>query len=737
MANDKELLEEARSRFRLAYDAEATMRQRWREDWEFGVLGQQWDDEALEARKVSGRPALTVNKLAQHIRQVVNDIRQNRPAIKVLPVDDVADPETAEILTGVCRHIYHSSDGEIATDCAAEHAVVSGWGYLRVLTEVVDEAPNRKLQDIVLRRIGNCLSVYLDPDSIDPTGSDARWGFITSRVSKKEAKRKWKVKEKDLVAWSEGGEEWECWHDSESVIVAEYYYLEDAKWYWCKMLADRVIERTDWPSRFLPIVRVIGNESLLDGERDYWGMVRPARDAQKLYNLWTTAEAETVSLMPKSPYVMPAGADEGFEGEWARANTDNLPVIHYNSVDANGSPVAAPQRVQPPLPPAGIIQAKLGASDDIKAVTGQYDASLGQRSNETSGRAILARQREGDTSTFHYIDNVARSMRQIGRIIIDLLPAVYDVARIARIMGEDGTVDMVQSDPSLPTAMQQQQDATGGIRRAINPTVGRYDVMVSSGPSYTTKRQEGAEWMTQAMQGNPALMQIMGDLYFRALDVPYADDIAKRMKAMLPPQIAQLEQASAQGIPPQAAAQMAQMGQALQAMQAQMQQAGAAVQEAQAAAQSKQGDLALKAQELQIKAQELQIKAREVAVKEQQTAIQAQEAQLRAAEIQGNQAIEVAKLQADAQMREQEQMREAEESEAEGEAQAQMAAQLGGALEALAGQMAQLNQQVAAIGQTVAGQQTVAVKAVRDETGRIVGGVQRKADGSEVQVSIQ
>ncbi len=639
--DDKELLATARERFRRAYDAELHMRQRWRDDWRFGVLGDehQWDERALQARKLAGRPALTVNKISQHVRQVVNDIRQNRPAIKVLPVDDVADPDTAEIMTGMCRHIYHSSDGEIATDTAAEHAIVSGWGYFRILTEATKDGG---LLDIVFRRVANALSVRLDPDAEDPTGSDAQWGFITRAFGREEAKRKFGLKDKDFRSWEAGGEEWECWHDDDSIVVAEYYYKDDdGAWQWCKMVADRVIERTPWPGSMIPIIRIIGNESHINGERDYWGMVRPARGSQQLYNLWVTAEAEIVSLMPKAPYLMPEGADEGYENEWASANSDNLAVIHYKGIDANGNPVSPPQRVQPPMPPAGIIQAKLGASDDIKAVMGQYDASLGQRSNETSGKAIVARQREGDTSTYHYIDNVARGMRQAGRIIIDLVPHVYDVARIARIMGEDGTVDMVPVDPSMQMAMQKSQDSTGKIRRAINPGVGRYDVMVVTGPSFTTKRQEGAEWMTQAMQGNPQLMQIMGDLYFRSLDVPYADDIAKRMKAMLPPQIAQMEQQEGSGIPPQAAAQMQGMQQQMQMMQAQLQQAMTALQDAQQQAKSKDG-------ELQIKAAELQLKAREVSVKEAETQIKAQELELKAAEIQGDQAIEMAKLQADA-----------------------------------------------------------------------------------------
>jgi len=318
-------------------------------------------------------------------------------------------------------------------------------------------------------------------------------------------------------------------------------------------------------------------------------------------------------------------------------------------------------------------------------------------------------------------------------VIVDLLPFIYDVRRIARLMGEDGTVDMVQSDPNLPSAMQQVKDLTGKVRKVINPTVGRYDVMVTTGPGYTTKRQEGAEWMTQALQGNPALMQIMGDLYFRALDVPYADDIAKRMKAMLPPQIAQVEQQEGQGIPPQVAAQMQQMGQALQAAQAQLQQAAAEVGQAQQAAQSKQGDLALKGQELQIKAQELQIKTAELGLKEREIA-------LKEAELQADTAIEVAKLQADTEIRSMQAMQaqqetqevEAEEPEEREEPMAQLAIGM-----QIAQAIAALQQQIGALSQQVAGVKTVAIQPIKDAQGRVIGGRLQRADGTVDTVGVQ
>lgn len=254
-----------------------------------------------------------------------------------------------------------------------------------------------------------------------------------------------------------------------------------------------------------------------------------------------STETETLALAPKAPFVGPAEAFEGHEDQWQQANTKNFAYLKYNGFNEAGERIDKPERQQPPMPPVGIVNAALGAADDIKSATGQYDPSLGNNPQAKSGVALQREQRKTDVGVFHYIDNQARAVRQVGRIIVDLIPKYYDTRRIARIIGEQQETDHVMIDPSMPQAIQKTKDETGIEQIAINPSIGKYDVIVSVGPSFTSKRQEAAQMMGEVLQGNPQLMGVIGDLYFKMLDVPGAEEIAKRLKKTLPPGLAEEE----------------------------------------------------------------------------------------------------------------------------------------------------------------------------------------------------
>jgi len=307
---------------------------------------------------------------------------------------------------------------------------------------------------------------------------------------------------------------------------------------WSKINGQEELEHTPWAGKFIPIVRVIGNELEVEGRVQISGLVRNAKDGQRMYNYWTSQEAEMLALAPKAPFVGAAGQFEGFEDKWASANVLNYPYLEYNPVVEGGVLVPQPQRVAPPLAQAGIVAAKMAASDDIKGTTGQYDASLGQKSNETSGVAIRQRQHESDVGTFHYIDNFSRAVRYSGQIMLDLIPKIYDTRRIARIIGEDGEADQVVFDPQLPEAMRIEKDQAGEeIARIYNPTIGKYDVVVTVGPSFSTKRQEAREAMTTLIQTSPELWNVIGDLLVKNMDWPGSDEIADRLRRTIPPEL--------------------------------------------------------------------------------------------------------------------------------------------------------------------------------------------------------
>lgn len=583
------VLSTMRTRLRIAQSAYDSSREDELDDLRFYAGSPsnrwQWPNDVLSTRgsaqgqTINARPCLTINKLPQHVKQVTNEQRQNRPAGKVIPVDDGADVEVAEIFEGMIRHIEYISDADVAYDTACENQVTYGEGFIRVLTDYCREDGFE--QDIKIGRIRNSFSVYMDPNIQDPCGADANWCFVTQDMTKDEYARAFPSAQplSSLLAEGVGDQSLSDWVQEETIRIAEYFYkeyrkdtlnlwpdgstsfasdpqdkmmrkagLEPAKTrvvqrekiIWCKTNGYEMLETTDWPGKYIPIVRVVGNEFEVEGQIHISGLVRNAKDAQRMYNYWVSQEAEMLALAPKAPFIGYSGQFEGYETQWKTANVNNWPYLEVNSdaSDALGNPLPLPQRASPPLPQTGLLQAKMGAADDIKSTTGQYDASLGNSSQETSGRAILAREKQSDVGTYHYVDNLARAVRHVARQIIDLIPKIYDTQRIARIVGLDGDVELVKVNPDQPEAMQKIKDENGAVvERIFNPGVGTYDVMVTTGPSYMTKRQEGAEWMTTALQGWPQGWQVFGDLAVRSMDVAYAQEISERIKRTIPPNI--------------------------------------------------------------------------------------------------------------------------------------------------------------------------------------------------------
>jgi len=587
--NDSDILSTARSRLNMAISAYSETREDEIDDLRFFAGSPdnhwQWPADVLATRgavqgqTINARPCLTINKLPQHVRQVTNDQRQNRPRGKVIPADDNADIEVAEVFDGVVRHIEYISDADVAYDTACENQVTFGEGYVRILTEYCDE--DTFDQDIKIGRVRNSFSVYMDPMIQDPCGSDAKWCFITEDLTKEEYERLYPdaAPMSTLMSLGVGDQSLSQWLNENTVRIAEYFYVDytratlnlypgnqtafdgtpedkqmrsmygkplrsrqaDRKQVkWCKINGYEILEERDWAGKYIPVVRVVGNEFEVEGRVYLSGLVRNAKDAQRMYNYWVSQEAEMLALAPKAPFIGYGGQFEGYENQWKTANTQNWQYLEVNPdvTDGQGNMLPLPQRAQPPMASSGLLQAKLGASEDVKSTTGQYDASLGQVSNERSGRAILARQREGDTGTYHYVDNLARAVRYVTRQLVDLIPKIYDTQRIARIIGEDGESSMVKMNPMQPEPVKKIVDEQGVvIEKIYNPSVGKYDVVVVTGPGYATKRQESLEAMAQLLQGNPQLWAVAGDLFVKNMDWPGAQEMAKRFAKTIDPKI--------------------------------------------------------------------------------------------------------------------------------------------------------------------------------------------------------
>ena len=551
--DDDALLAVMRQRFQTAETQESESRNEELEDLRFSH-GDQWPADVANRRRMDNRPCLTINQMAQFVRQVTNEQRQNRPMIRVLPVDDFADPATAKVFQGLIRHIEIDSDAEVAYDTAFEAAVRSGKGYFRIITEYEDEKSFDQVIKIV--RIRNRFTVYMDPSAQCIDGSDADWCLIIERMSRDSFRELYpEADASPMQGWTSAGD---GWVDTEEVRVAEYFFkrrvkrpiclLSDNAVYekrflpkdlggrrviaerdalfpevhWVKSNGYRVLERSRFPGRFIPVIPVVGDEIDIEGQVTYSGIVRHAKDSQRMYNYWASAETETIALAPRTPWVGAEGQFEGHEQEWKAANTLNLAYLEYKPISHGGQPVPPPQRNVLEAPIQAVTNARLMSRDDLKATTGIYDASLGARGNETSGRAIIARQREGDVGNFHYPDNLARALKQAGRILISMIPQIYSTRRIVRILGEDNA-------PEKVTLNAPFQDAQG-IERLYDMRVGRYDVTVDVGPSFATKRQETVATMIELTKIYPALFEVAGDLLIKNMDWPGAQEVAERLQ---------------------------------------------------------------------------------------------------------------------------------------------------------------------------------------------------------------
>ena len=595
-ADDHDRLATMRSRFTMALSAYSESREDELDDLRFmaGSPDNQWQWPAdvlatrgsVQGQTINARPCLTINKLPQHVRQVTNEQRQNRPTGKVIPADDKADVAVAEVFDGMVRHIEYISDADVAYDTACDNQVTYGEGYIRILTEYCRE--DSFDQDLKIGRVRNAFSVYMDPTIQDPCGSDAKWCFLTEDLTCDEYERMFPDASpiSSMMSQGVGDQSLSQWLTEDTVRIAEYFYYEhksatlnlypdnvtaidgtpqdkqlkamfgkplrtrivDRKQVkWLKTNGFEVLEEQTWAGKWIPVIRVVGNEWEVDGQLYVSGLVRNAKDAQRMYNYWVSQEAEMLALAPKAPFIGYGGQFEGYENQWKTANTTNWPYLEVNPdvTDGAGSVLPLPQRAAPPLAQTGLIQAKMGAADDIKATTGQYDSSLGAQSNERSGKAILAREKQGDTGTYHYVDNLSRAIRHVTRQLVDMIPKIYDTERVARIVGLDGEVGMVKINPQQPEPVKKIMDQTGAVMEKVyNLSVGIYDVCVTTGPGYMTKRQEALDAMSMLLQSNPELWKVAGDLFIKNMDWPGAQEMAARFAKIIDPKVMEGEDQS-------------------------------------------------------------------------------------------------------------------------------------------------------------------------------------------------
>ena len=595
--SEEGIINQAKEFLRFCSDNDSNNRVEALEDLKFAG-GDQWPVEIQNSRLLESRPYLTINKIDAYCRQIANSQRQQRPRIKCFGVNSQSDSKMAQIITGICRHVEEQSDADAAYDNAFDFAVRMGWGYWRVTTDYV--RPDSFDQEIYIKRIENPFMVYFDPNSNEPDGSDAEKCLITEVISKDAFRKMYPDAETDAGFTPRGtGDSQSEWITKEDIRIAEYFYTEythtklvllsdgttvyedempkqdamlEAGIYevsrritvkkqikWVKLTGMQILEKRDWAGKYIPVVPVYGQQLIVDSKKKKFGLTRMAKDPQRMYNFWSTALTESVALAPKAKWLLAEGQDEGHEDEWAQANIKSMPVLRYKQTDSEGREAPMPQRLQPEAPPMGIVTALEGLNQDLMAVVGIYDPSMLPQGNQ-SGKAIQGQQQQADMTNYHYYDNLTRSIKQTGRIILDLIPTVYDRERVLRIIGDDGKGEIVNVNERTVNEI--------GVETILNDvTVGEYDVVMETGPGYNSKRQEAVDSMISMMGVDPDLMKQAGDLVFRNMDFPGADLIADRLAAANP--LAQIDEKS--DIPPQVQMQLAQSQQVIQDLQQQIQ----------------------------------------------------------------------------------------------------------------------------------------------------------------------
>lgn len=676
--DNADLLKEAKERFKLVLEKDKENRDTQRIDTLFVYSpGEQWPQDVKRQRKEWKELCLEFNQLKQFVAQVVNDQRQNRPGIRIHPADGEATKEVAEVIQGLIRSIEYESKAEAAYDNAFAQAVVGGRGWWRVRSEYCSE--DGFDQKLVIDPIIDSLSVYADIDYQQPDGSDRRFAFVTERISKEEFKRQWPDKQENgwddvdsiwiteddvlvcdyyrrvcttrtRVRMSDGAEGWldEMPTPPEGVTIAQRRECDTYSVEWYKLGGNQVLEKYDWPGTMIPVICTTGDDMMLDGKRVYQGLTRHARDAQSMLNFGMTQQAIHLSLTPRAPWVAAEGQIEGYENIWKDANVKNFSVLPYKPTSVDGHVVPPPQRTAPSLPDTGWINWCGSMISMIRSTIGMYENSLGIHGAETSGKAIIAREKQGDNATFNYVDNLSRAIALTGRIIVEVLPKYYDTQRKVHTIGLDESrnevvVNQATVNPDDPTQSAIENDLSRG----------KYSVVVEAGPSYATKRQESAETLTQIVQAYPPLMQIAGDIVLRAQDIPDADALADRIKLTLPPNIQQAEQAKQQGgrkIDPQAMAMLAQKDQQLQQAAQMAQELGNRVQELESVAaeklQAMQVEVQQKERQAQLDAQIEIEKARATAAATLEKARIDKETRIEVAMIQRQTDLEVAEINA-------------------------------------------------------------------------------------------
>lgn len=579
-AVDDEILTEARERFDLAMDWESPFMSLYVDDVKFANgdsdNGWQWPNDMWRERGILGKPSLTINKVQTHVSLVTNDAKQNKASIDIRPAGEQSSYDAAQMYEGLVRNIEYRSGAQAIYDDAMESAVEGGIGYWRIITEFSDD--DSFDQECRIAPVQSHMGVLLDPNIKQKSGLDAMWGILFDSMPRKEFKRQYPKLRIPSGAALTG--DMVDWYKDDQVRIAEYYRIKlekdeliyvregdkeekvrksqcDAsvlrairklekdpgpdsevkrrpidvrRLQWFKIAGNAILDRIDLKTSYIPIVRCVGKERVIDGKLERKGLVRTLKDPQRMYNYNSSGQVEYGALATKSPWVGPAAAFQGNDRAWNNANKTNAAFLTFKHIDAQGQPIPAPTRPEPPGSSPAFITGMQIAAAEFEMASGQGPTQFGKPTVEKSGYAINQTKMAGELITFNFNDNLAIAIETTGIILLDMMPKTYDTKRVLQILDKDGTEMQVQIDPKAPNAYEKRKLDADEVEIIFNPSVGKYKVQAKAGPAYSTQRQEAWNAFVQIVTGNPAFIDEFGDLMFQSADFPLANKISERFK---------------------------------------------------------------------------------------------------------------------------------------------------------------------------------------------------------------
>ena len=553
------ILHEARERFAESQDAWSELKVQALDDMKFGRLGEQWPVDIAQRRQIAGRPCMTINRMPSFIRQVVNDGRQNRPSIKVRPVDSQADVQTAEIMSGLIRHIESISDADVAYDTALDNQASGGFGFATVDVDYACDDSFDK--EIKIGAVHNPLAVDWDAFTESYDSSDWGYAFISQVMPEEKFEKKYpdKAKKSDIdmseaymAPWFEGkavrlSKYYEKVSKTRKIVLLSDGNVVDAETYaknkdvfdlaGATVLREReaesyeivvrlitgadILDEKRWRGSIIPVIPFWGDSFNIEGRRYMNSLIHDAKDSQRIYNFSRSTATELISLAPKVPWMGRKGAFKTDQEKWTNVNTESYPFIEY---DGDIPPMRQPFAG----PPEGAINEAMMASEDMKAIIGISNPSLGMPDNRViSGKAKQMERHESDTGTFHFTDNQHRSIRCIGRILLELIPQVYSGERVVRILGYDGKAQAVPLGQPIPLP--------NGGTKVFNLSAGKYDLSVEAGPSYTTRREEAVDALSTIVSAAPMTAPILAPQLVRMFDMPDSEKVTAMLATAMPP----------------------------------------------------------------------------------------------------------------------------------------------------------------------------------------------------------